>query len=196
MARSRRIVFDNAVFHVLNRGHDRGKLFRSPEDFKYFKMVISKYKEKYPFDLYHYCLMSNHFHLLFKITKGEDLPHLMKAISQAYAFYYKKRYCLSGYLFQNRYKSIAIAKDEYLLECGRYIERNPVRAGIADNPSYYYWSSYNFYAKGKMDSIVTADPLFLASSAVEKERQNRYVEYVTIPRAYEVLIDEKIAELR
>jgi putative transposase len=70
--------------------------------------------------------MSNHFHLLLKIGKGEDLSALMKGVCQSYAFHYKRRRHFSGYLFQNRYKSILIEKDEYLMECGRYIERNPI----------------------------------------------------------------------
>lgn len=196
MARVRRLICDNAVYHILNRGHDRRKLFSRPADFKAFKETIAKYKERHSFDLYNYCLMSNHFHLLMKVSKGEDLPIIMKGVCQSYAFYFKKEYRLSGYLFQNRYKSIIIEKDEYLLECARYIERNPVRAGIVEDPRNYYFSSCSFYARGKFDGIITPNPLYLALSAIEGERRNKYIEYVTTPRAYELLIDERMAELK
>jgi len=196
MARTGRVIFDNAVYHILNRGHDRGKLFRRPEDFKMFKETLMRYKGKFPSEVYHYCLMSNHFHILLKISHGEDLPFLMKGLCQTYAFYYKKQYHLSGYLFQNRYKSIVIEKDEYLLECGRYIERNPVRAGIVDSPNNYHWSSYNFYASGRSDGIITPNPLYCALSAVERERRDKYAEYVTTARPYESLLDKKMEELK
>ena len=196
MARTGRIVFDDAVYHVLNRGHDRGKLFRRPEDFKMFKEILIKYKEKFTSAIYHYCLMSNHFHILLKIPHGEELALLMKGLCQTYAYYYKKQYHLSGYLFQNRYKSIVIEKDAYLLECGRYIERNPVRAEIVGGPHSYHWSSYNFYAKGRPDDIITPNPIYLTLSAVEQERRNKYTEYVSAPRPYEELLDKKIEELK
>lgn len=150
MPRVSRLVCDNAVYHILNRGHDRRKLFPQADDFKSFKDTISRYKKRFRFDLYHYCFMSNHFHLLLKIEKGNELSLLMKGICQSYAFSYKRKYNFSGYLFQNRYKSIFISKDSYLMECGRYIERNPVRAGIVADPGQYHWSSYNRYAKNKI----------------------------------------------
>ena len=196
MPRTGRLVQDNGVYHILNRGHDRRKLFPSTRDFKEFRTIIARYKGKFEFDLYHYCFMSNHFHLLLKISKGSDLKFLMKGICQSYSFHYKRHYKLSGYLFQNRYKNIPIAKDEYLMECGRYIERNPVRAEIADSPGGYYWSSYHFYAKGKLDDIMTPDPLFVALASADQERRAKYIEYVATPRPYEDLLDEKISELK
>ncbi len=196
MPRAGRLVKDNGVYHVLNRGHDRHKLFPSVQDFKEFKDIIARYKQKFEFELYHYCLMPNHFHLLLRIRRGDDLQLLMKGMSQSHSFHYKRHYKLSGYLFQNRYKNIPITKDEYLMECGRYIERNPVRAGMMDDPGAYYWSSYNFYAKGKIDNIVTPDPLFLMLSSIEQERKAKYSEYVATPRPYEELLDEKISELK
>ncbi|MBU0605515.1 MAG: transposase [Candidatus Omnitrophica bacterium] len=196
MPRAGRSVKDDGIYHILNRGHNKRKLFSSVQDFKEFKDILARYKEKIEFDLYHYCLMPNHFHLLLKIRKGDKLKLLMKGISQTYSFHYKRCYGLSGYLFQNRYKNIPITKDEYLMECGRYIERNPVRAGLVDNLNAYCWSSYHFYAKGKADGIITPDPLFLALSSIEQERRAKYIEYVATPRPYEELLDEKISELK
>lgn len=196
MPRIGRVVCDNAVYHILNRGHDRRKLFSSPEDFKAFKELIARYKQRFQFDIYHYCLMSNHFHLLLRVAKGVELSPLMKGISQSYSFHHKRHYKLSGYLFQNRYKSIPILKDSYLMECGRYIERNPVRAKITDDPGAYYWSSYHFYAKGRLDVIITPDPLYQDLSVIEAERRRLYIEYVSASRPYEDLLDERIRELK
>jgi putative transposase len=196
MPRVSRMVEDNGVYHILNRGHDKRKLFLAAQDFREFKAIIARYREKFEFDLYHYCLMPNHFHLLLRIRRGSDLKFLMKGISQSYSFHYKRRYNLSGYLFQNRYKNIPITKDEYLMECGRYIERNPVRAGMVNNPSAYHWSSYHFYERDKADGIITLDPLFLALSSIEQERRAKYIEYVATIRPYEELLDEKISEIK
>lgn len=196
MPRIGRVTYDNAVYHILNRRHDRRKLFASPEDFKEFKSIIARYKAKIEFKLYNYCLMPNHFHMLLRIQKGEDLAGLMKGICQSYSFHYRRHYKLSGYLFQNRYKSIPIDKDEYLLECARYIERNPVRAGIVNNAGAYHWSSYDFYAKGRSDDIITVNPLYLNLSDAEQERRGMYAEYVSKPRPYEELLDEKLSELK
>ena len=82
------------------------------------------------------------------------------------------------------------------MECGRYIERNPVRAGIVDNPGKYYWSSYNFYAKSRPDVIITPDPLYIALSTIDAERRAKYIEYVATNRPYERLLDEKLSELK
>lgn len=196
MPRTGRVIYDNAVYHIINRGHDRLRLFQGVKDFKGFKDIIARYKQKFHFDLYHYCLMANHFHLLLRIEKGEELSALMKGISQTYAFHYKREHHFSGYLFQDRYKSIPIEKDEYLMECGRYIERNPVRAGIVDGPGKYHWSSYDFYAKGRSDDIITPDPLYTPLSTIDSERREKYIKYVATDRPYEQLLDEKLSELK
>lgn len=82
------------------------------------------------------------------------------------------------------------------MECGRYIERNPVRVGIVNNPEEYHWSSYNFYANGRLDDIIKPDPLYLDISRIDTERKTRYIEYVATDRPYELLLDEKLSELK
>lgn len=159
MGRPSRILVDNGVYHIINRGHNRYRIFNSLDDYKTYKKIIRHYKKKFSFDLFHYCLMPNHIHLLFRVSSGSDLPGLMQAITQGYARYYKKRYGLIGNLFQGRYKGLYIEKDEYLLDCGRYIERNPLRANIVGDLSEYYFSSFGYYSKGREDDIVSSSPL-------------------------------------
>jgi len=114
----------------------------------------------------------------------------MQAITQSYAKYYKKQYKLIGNLFQGRYKSSYIDKDEYLLECGRYIERNPLRARMVADLSEYYFSSYSFYVNGKKDDIITTDPLYEALSPDPAICRQRYKEYILQERLYERMIDK------
>jgi len=100
--------------------------------------LILRYKEKYHFKLYHYVLMTNHVHLVIEPAEaGGSLSEIMKGINLTYAQHYKRRYSHTGHFGQDRYKSIIISKDEYLLACGSYVELNPVRANMVDDPMKY-----------------------------------------------------------
>ena len=190
MARGARLLVDGGVYHITNRGHNRYRLFHSLDDYKIYKKLIKDYKKKFNFDIFHYCLMPNHTHILIKVAIGNELPRIMQGINQSYAKHYKRVYKLIGNLFQGRYNSIFIDSDEYLLECGRYIERNPLRAGMVADLSEYYFSSYNFYANGRGDDIITLDPCYIALSEDPKERKRLYKEYVLQKRPYEVIVDK------
>jgi putative transposase len=122
--------------------------------------------------------MPNHAHILLKITHGDNLPYLMKLINQNYTNYYKRTYGITGNLFQGRYKALIVETDGYLLECGRYIERNPLKSGLENDLYQYSFSSFNFYVEGKRDEIITPNPLYLELSRSEKERRSLYAEYV------------------
>jgi len=190
MARQGRLLVDGGVYHITSRGHNRYKLFHSLGDYAIYKKSIKDYKEKFIFDVFHYCLMPNHAHILLRVNKGAELPRIMQRINQSYASHYRKSYKLIGNLFQGRYKSFFVDKDEYLLECGRYIERNPLRAGIVTDLSDYKFSSYDFYVNGKKDDIVTPDPCYLELSNDSKERIKLYREYILKKRPYEAIIDK------
>jgi len=192
MPRLKRVLYDGAAYHIVQRGHNKDRLFTGPQDFTVFKDAIRKYKNRFSFDIYHYCLMSNHIHILLRVTKGEDLPRILQGITQSYSFYYRKTYKYTGYVYQNRYKSFLIEKDSYLLECGRYIERNPLRAGMVEELSQYHWSSYNFYSKGCKDDIITYSPMYEALGVTVQQRILRYGEYVLEPRPYEQVLDKAI----
>lgn len=136
--------------------------------------------------------MTNHFHMVVRIKESKNMPRFMQAVTQTYSKHYKRTYNHVGYLYQNRYKSYHIDNDAYLLECGRYVERNPVRAGIVTDPGDYRWSSYNFYAKGKKDDTITINPIYLALSEDPVKRHELYKEYVAQERIYEGLIDKTL----
>ncbi len=196
MPRTKRTVVDGGVYHILNRGHNKDKIFCRAGDFERFKEIINGYKEKFDYELYHYCIMPNHFHLLMKIGKADELSPLMKGICQSYANYYRNTYEHVGYLFQNRYKSIFIEDDSYLLECARYIERNPVRANLADKVSGYPWSSYGHYAGRHRDDFITINPLFETLAGNEKGRREVYIDYMSKSRPYEYIVDERIRSFK
>ena len=159
MPTAKRQVYDNAIYHIVQRGNNRRQIFFADKDYGEFLILLKDYTEKYPSELYNYCLMGNHIHLLLKVFDSANLSKLMQGLFQSYRFYYKKAYKYTGYLYQGRYKSKIIEKNEYLLECARYIETNPLRAGVVERLRDYKWSSYRARVLGEPDLIL--DPIVL-----------------------------------
>ena len=179
MPRTARIAPSGYLYHVLTRGNNRQDVFEDEEDFRKYMDLLLRYKEKYRFKLYHYVLMTNHVHLVIEPGEaGGSLSEIMKGINLAYAQHYKRRYGHIGHFWQDRYKSIIISKDEYLLACGSYVELNPVRASMVDDPMKYRWSSYGVYAYGKKDVILDEHPVYLQLSEDKGERRKKYREFV------------------
>src|SRR4030043_1471070 len=174
MPRTARIAPKECVYHILSRGNNRQDIFKDERDHKKYIEILQKYKDRYRFKLYHYVLMENHVHLVFEPTdRGGSLAEVMKGINLSYAQYYKGRYKHIGHFWQDRYKSIIIGKDEYLLACGSYVELNPVRGNIVNAPKDYKWSSYNVYAYGRKDSIVDENSIYKELSKDGSERRKK-----------------------
>lgn len=179
MPRTARVAPKGFVYHILTRGNNRQDVFKDGRDYKKYIEILQKYKEKYRFRLYHYALMKNHVHLVLEpMPEGGDLSEIMKGINLSYAQYYKTRYKHAGHFWQDRFKSIIVAKDRYLLACGSYVELNPVRAGIVRDPRDYRWSSYNVYAYGRMNPVVDEHPIHKKQSKDETGRRKKYREFV------------------
>jgi putative transposase len=175
MPRVARIAPNGSVFHVLTRGNNRQDVFKDEGDYGRYIEILQKYKERYDFKVYHYVLMRNHVHLVLETTeKGNNLAEIMKRINLSYAQYYKKRYRHIGHFWQDRYKSIIVSKDNYLLACGSYVELNPVRAKVVEGPGDYRWSSYNNYAYGRRDDLVEEHSIYQELSNDERERRRKY----------------------
>ena len=191
MPRKPRILVKGGYYHILTRGNDRRKLFRYKQDYRYFLEIVRKYLAKFQISIIHYCLMPNHLHLLIQAHEAGDLPKFMQGVLQVYADYFRKKYGSVGFVFQNRYKSFLIDSEAYLLECGRYIERNPLRAGLTDELLNYPWSSFSFYAVGKPNNVIKLmDPLYSNLVKTEKECQQYYQNYVYKERPYDLIVDK------
>lgn len=191
MPRIARCLINGGYYHIVTRGIDRRRLFRYKQDFECFSMIIQEYLRSYKIHILHYCLMPNHIHLLVKAEKGNDLPKFMQLLLQVYASKFRKKYKSVGFVFQNRYKSKLIDNDAYLLECARYIERNPLRADIVSELSEYPWSSYSYYSKGKTDDIINLDnSLYSSLAETVEDRQKAYVKYISEERPYDHIIDK------
>ena len=194
MPRQPRKMLDGGYYHLIARINNRSHVFKEDNDFEHFESLIAASKKKFSWDLYHYCLMSNHFHLLAKIGIGAELPKLMQFLLQAYSRYHKTKADYVGYLWQGRYKSLLIEKESYMLECGRYIERNPLRAMLVTRAEDYQWSSYRHYALGEKNFLVEDDPYFKDSSRNVLERQKMYHDFVRIENPYEKFVDHVLLQ--
>lgn len=140
MSTEKRELYPNATYHVYNRGNNKMKLFLDSEDFIYFLKRVQFYKKEYKFEMYAYCLMSNHFHFLIK-DSGTNLPIIMAVIESVYACYFIEKYKYKGKVFESRFKSNIITDDQMMMTEHRYINRNSVAAGIVANFLNYRWSA-------------------------------------------------------
>lgn len=179
MPRTARVAPNQHVYHVLTRGNNRQNVFKEQGDYKKYYDILKHYKEKFEFRLYHYVLMINHVHLVLEpMENGGRLSEIMKGINISYAQYYKNKYEISGHFWQDRFKSMIISKDSYLLACGSYVELNPVRAKIVKDPKDYKWSSYGVYAFSREDEIVDRHPIYLDLARDEVERTRKYIDFI------------------
>ncbi len=179
MPRTARIAPKEYVYHVMTRGNNRQRVFKDDEDYSCYIDILQQYKLKFKFQFYHYVLMSNHIHLVLKPSEhGGALSEIMKGINLSYAYHYKKKYRHVGHFWQDRYKSIIVSDDEYLLSCGSYVELNPVRAKMVDDPKDYPWSSYGVYAYGRDNRVVEKQPAYLGLAEKPVGRQRKYRNFV------------------
>ncbi len=156
MARKPRIEFPGALYHVIARGNHRNQIFLTPNDYEKYLTLVERYKERYDFRLYAYALLSSHLHLLME-TADIPLSKIMQGMQQTYTQFFNWKYDKVGHLFQGRYKAVLCQKDTYLLELVRYIQLNPIRAGLVKSITHYPWTSYSSYLKNKKDKLIDAD---------------------------------------
>lgn len=175
MPRGPRIAFENAFYHVYNRGVNKQPIFLEDSDFDKFLRRIIELKSKNDFDhaIYAYVLMPNHFHLLLQ-TKKIPLSKLMTSLLTSYSMYFNRKYKRVGTLFQNRFKSKLCNKDSYFLGASRYILLNPIEAGIVSDMKAYPWSSYHeLFSKSKY-SIIDRDEVKRLIGETEKDKGSFY----------------------
>lgn len=178
MPRMRRFLLSQSYYHIMTRGNNKNVVFKSGDDFEYYLKLILRYKLQHPFNLFHYCLMPNHTHFLIQTKKALDFSIFMKKLNLAYYHHFNREYGWAGHFWQDRYKSQAIGKDDYFIQCGKYIELNPLRAGIVDQPNDYQYSSYNYYVNGKSNQLITPDFLYKEMAKDDVKRRQRYNELI------------------
>lgn len=170
MPRLARIYQRALCYHLMNRGVNRNPIFADDKDREYFSRVVSEYKKTCGARVYHWAWMENHYHMLAEVV-FENLRGFVGGIQQAYAQYHHARYDGTGVFWQGRFKSRPVEIGHYMVSCGRYIERNAVRAGLASVAWEFRWSSAAAYVKKAHDGVTDVNPYL---GALTDEDRNAY----------------------
>lgn len=184
MLRRPRIHLPGVPLHIVQRGHNRDACFFCDEDYGAYLTWLADGLRDTGCQLHAYVLMTNHVHLLLTPpAQMESVPRLLIMLGRRYVQYINKAYRRTGTLWDSRYKSSSIQTEAYLLQCQRYIELNPVRAGMVNDPAHYRWSSYRGNGLGAGDPVaglsqplITPHPLYLGLGADAESRQAAYRE--------------------
>jgi len=163
MARARRNFLDGGIYHILNRGNGKQDVFLKSEDYQSFVELLKESKERFSVKLYAYCVMPNHFHFVAECPKASEYSPWMQWLTTAHVRRYHKHYGGNGHIWQGRFKSFLIQRDEYLLMVMRYVEVNPLRAGLVDSSISWKWSSC-------AERLGKAPPYLLDTSPIEIPR--------------------------
>lgn len=174
MARLPRFNLPGLPQHVIVRGNNRDDIFCADEDYRFYLEKLQLACEKHGVALHAYVLMTNHVHLLATPSIEDGLSKAMQLLGRYYVQYFNYCHERTGTLWEGRYKATLVDSEAYLLTCMRYIELNPVRAGMAGHPSDYPWSSYARNAQGKPDALVTSHLEYRRLGKTDVERQAAY----------------------
>lgn len=176
MPRRARLSLAEVPLHLIQRGNNRQACFYADDDARCYLGWLHEYAVKTQCRVHAYVLMTNHVHLLLTPATAGGAGQLMKALGQRYVQHINRTYGRSGTLWEGRFRSCLTQEEDYLLACQRYIELNPVRAGIVEHPAEYRWSSYRANAQGEADPLLTPHALYLALGASVDERLAAYRE--------------------
>jgi len=176
MPRPPRYELSGVPQHVIQRGNNRQATFFADEDYQAYLNWLSEAAVAHGCAIHAYVLMTNHVHLLVTPQEVGAIGKLMQSLGRRYVQYVNARYRRSGTLWEGRYKGALIDSERYLLTCSRYIELNPVRAGMVAHPGEYRWSSYGGNAQGQPDPVISAHAEYVALGNDDSTRQAAYRE--------------------
>ena len=171
MPRIARKISNSQIYHIILRGNDRQDIFYDEQDYNKFLDIIKIYKKKYQYEIYTYCLMTNHVHLVI-FDKDNKISKIMQGMEISYSNYFAKKYKKEGHLFKNRFISKNVETEGYLIRLCKYIHQNPLKAGIASTEK-YKWSSYNEFIRG--EKIINPKVILSILSKNEKEAIENFV---------------------
>lgn len=192
MPRIKRQISYTKVYHIIMRGIDKQDLFLDENDYEKILRILKVTKEKYEYEIYAYCLMNNHIHLII-FDKNDNVSKIMQSIEISYSRYFNIKYQRVGHLFQNRFLSKKIEDRQYLKLACRYIHQNPVKAGIGTIER-YNWSSYKEYLKGNL--IINSKVILSLFSDDENDAVKEFVKFHNVQTSKEIfdLIEYEMKE--
>jgi putative transposase len=174
MPRQARLRIPGLPLHVIQRGNDKLPCFREDRDHRVYLSLLDELSGLCGCEIHAYVLMTNHVHMLMTPMRTDGPSLFMKHVGQRFAQYVNRKYDRTGSLFEGRFRSCIVDTEGYLLRCQRYIEMNPVRAGMAAHPREYPWSSYGVNAEGAPSDFLVPHPLYLELARSAEERRARY----------------------
>jgi putative transposase len=188
MGRGRERAFvEGLTLHVTQRGNNRTSVFHDSSDYEVFLWCLRFMITRYPVRIHAYALMPNHFHLMATPKSLAGLSRAMQSLGRRYVRYFNDRYNRTGTLWEGRYRTAIILNERYWLTCMRYVEMNPVRAGIAESPESYKWSSYRAHAFGASDPVVAPHILYDSLASTPDRRQEAWRHICEPPTGIEQL---------
>jgi len=174
MPRRVRLNLTGVPLHVIQRGNNRQACFFAEDDYRFYLHWLQHGAQKFGCAVHAYVLMSNHVHLLLTPQAPKAASTLMQSVGRRYVQHVNRLYGRSGTLWEGRFKASVVNAEEYLLTCYRYIELNPVRAGMVKRPEDYAWSSHGANALGTKSELLTDHPLYLRLGQTQEERLEAY----------------------
>jgi putative transposase len=174
MPRKPRFHLPGLPQHVVQRGNNRHACFFAEADYLCYLEALRTAAEKFGGRIHAYVLMTNHVHLLVTPDRENALSEIMQSVGRRYVRYVNKKYRRSGTLWEGRFKASLVQSENYLLACYRYIELNPVRAGMVKHPVEYRWSSYGANAQGAVDEVLSLHDEYRQLGTTASERQEAY----------------------
>ena len=178
MPRRARLAIAGIPWHIIQRGNNRSACFFTENDYRYYLNQLQRQSLEYGCQIHAHCLMTNHVHLLLTPDARDSASLMMKNLGQRYVQYINRTYCRTGTLWEGRFKSCLAQDEDYALKCYRYIELNPVRAGMVVHPQEYPWSSFHFNGNGIASDLVAPHPSYLSLGSNKAERLKAYRQFL------------------
>ena len=176
MARLPRLYLPGVPQHIIQRGINRQDCFISDKDFAAYAHWLDQSARRYQVAVHAWVFMTNHVHILATPQTEQGVSRMMQATGRHYVRYFNHTYGRTGTLWEGRFKSCLVDAEDYLLACHRYIELNPVRAGMVAVPEDYTWSSYKANGFGKQMKLWTPHHVYIELGATIRERATAYRE--------------------
>lgn len=193
MPRQPRFSLPGYAQHIIQRGNNRQVCFFTRQDYTVYLERLQHYAKQHQVDIHAFVLMTNHVHLLATPQIENGLSLMMQDLGRYYVRYVNKSYGRTGTLWEGRYKATLVDNDRYCLAVSRYIELNPVRAGMVDHPAAYPWSSYQANALGRAIKLWQPLPAYLGLGKTTDEQQQSYRELFEKPFSDKVLAEIRLA---
>jgi putative transposase len=171
MPRPPRLELPGVPQHVIQRGNNRGGCFFGDADRRFYLKCLAESAARRGCEVHAYVLMSNHVHLLVTPCEPRAIGAMMQDVGRRYVRVINTIHGRTGTLWESRFRSSLVDTETYLLTCHKYIELNPVRAGLVSDPATYVWSSHSHYLGGRANHLITEHPVYLALGATNTERQ-------------------------